>query len=220
MAEVVLAYEMPLVSGKDSMKNDFVGQNKGGDRVQISVEPTLLITALAAHPDVSRVVRSAARASDYVYLIGVANFEKSFDPKQAPDISKWNLKETLEVYKRYFQATQKGLIRFGHDVSDGGLLVALAETLFLNHCGIEIDTKAGLLRAHESENSLFFSEHPGLLVVGTTEENRTTFESMWRPNQIRFLGRTNSDGVIAIKSDERNISVDIETLRMAWGAGP
>ncbi len=220
LAEIVLAYEMPLVSGKDSMKNDFVGQNKSGINVKISVEPTLLVTALGAHPDVNQVVRGAARAGDLVYLIGAAHFEWKFDPAQAPDISKWDLKGTLETYRRYHKATKQNLVRFAHDVSDGGLLVALAESLFLNHCGIEIDTKTSLLHAHESENSLFFSEHPGLFVVGISEVNRKAFEAIWRPDEIRFLGQTNSAGVISIKSDERNLAVDIETLRLAWGAGP
>ena len=46
MQEAALALSTPLVSGKDSMKNDFRGK-RDGEPVTISVPPTLLMTAVA-----------------------------------------------------------------------------------------------------------------------------------------------------------------------------
>ena len=37
----------PLVSGKDSMKNDFRGKNGRDEPLRISILPTLLITAMS-----------------------------------------------------------------------------------------------------------------------------------------------------------------------------
>ena len=47
--ETALAYGTPLISGKDSMKNDVVM-----DGVKISVPPTLLVSAIGQIDDVRR----------------------------------------------------------------------------------------------------------------------------------------------------------------------
>ena len=47
LRDICLTYNAPLVSGKDSMKNDFKGKSKQGENLNISVDPTLLVTGIA-----------------------------------------------------------------------------------------------------------------------------------------------------------------------------
>ncbi|MBF0443454.1 MAG: phosphoribosylformylglycinamidine synthase, partial [Oligoflexales bacterium] len=54
--DISVAYGMPLVSGKDSMKNDFNGFDRAGKRVKISVLPTLLVTGMGYIENVEHVV--------------------------------------------------------------------------------------------------------------------------------------------------------------------
>ena len=61
------AYDLPCISGKDSMKNDY----RVGD-IKISIPPTLLFSALGVIDDVTRVVTmDAKRPGDLVYVLGV-----------------------------------------------------------------------------------------------------------------------------------------------------
>jgi phosphoribosylformylglycinamidine synthase len=66
-------YGMPFVSGKDSMKNDY-----HGEKIKISVLPTLLVTALGHVPDVRNVPRSQARNGQLLYRIGHKNYDSYF----------------------------------------------------------------------------------------------------------------------------------------------
>lgn len=71
LSDTAIAWGMPFVSGKDSMKNDFAGVDPAGRRVKISVPPTVLVTAMGKVPD----VRAAAsthfrRAGDAIYIVG------------------------------------------------------------------------------------------------------------------------------------------------------
>jgi len=64
------AFGTPLISGKDSMKNDY---GSGADK--ISIPPTLLITALGIVDDVTKAVTmDAKRPGDLIYVVG-----ESFD---------------------------------------------------------------------------------------------------------------------------------------------
>ncbi|MCA9440390.1 MAG: phosphoribosylformylglycinamidine synthase, partial [Candidatus Omnitrophica bacterium] len=71
LQRICLAYEMPLVSGKDSMKNDSrIGNEK------ISIPPTLLVTAVAVIPDVSKgVTMDFKEPGDIVYVLGPTRAE-------------------------------------------------------------------------------------------------------------------------------------------------
>ena len=120
--DICCAYGTPLVSGKDSMKNDFKGLDEKGEPFSISVVPTLLVTALGR----CRLgyTRSSAfqSAGDLVYLLGGrgegllgSEYERAFVVKDArlPSINvqknkslyrqlrEWGLQKTYEQLSRY-----------------------------------------------------------------------------------------------------------------------
>jgi phosphoribosylformylglycinamidine synthase len=70
LQDAALALATPLISGKDSMKNEYQGKRRG-ELVSISVPPTLLITAVARVTDIKQ-ARTADFKSvgDFIYLIG------------------------------------------------------------------------------------------------------------------------------------------------------
>ncbi|MDQ1255529.1 MAG: phosphoribosylformylglycinamidine synthase subunit PurSL, partial [Candidatus Hydrogenedentes bacterium] len=64
--DVCLTYNIPLISGKDSMKNDY----KIGD-TKISIPPTVLFTAVGIVEDVRKAVSmDVKQAGDLVYVLG------------------------------------------------------------------------------------------------------------------------------------------------------
>ena len=66
-----VAYALPLISGKDSMKNDY---GRGKDK--ISVPPTLLFTVIGKIADVEKTITMDAKAAgDHVYVLGATRDE-------------------------------------------------------------------------------------------------------------------------------------------------
>ena len=66
-----LAYGLPLISGKDSMKNDAHVQGR-----KISVRPTLLVSLLGVLPDIRKTVTAdLKKPGDLIYLLGESRGE-------------------------------------------------------------------------------------------------------------------------------------------------
>ena len=69
--EVCRAYNLPCISGKDSMKNDATL-----DGEKISVPPTLLFSLIGNHSDVRKAVSSDFKqVGDMIYLVGETHQE-------------------------------------------------------------------------------------------------------------------------------------------------
>lgn len=71
LKDACLAYGIPLISGKDSMKND---ASIGGKKV--SVRPTLLVSLMGIIDDVRRAITTDFKtAGDLIYVLGATNGE-------------------------------------------------------------------------------------------------------------------------------------------------
>jgi len=126
------AYDVPCISGKDSMKNDYrVGDTK------ISVPPTVLFSVIGVIEDVKKAVSmDAKRRDDIVYVVGETRNELGASEYLASkgyignNVPKVNAEVARSTYEALAQAIEQGVVASCHDVSDGGLGVALAETAY------------------------------------------------------------------------------------------
>ncbi len=141
-----VAHGAPFVSGKDSLNNEYLG----ADGTRHAVPPTLVITAVAHVPDVNAVVTpDLKRAGDVVVQIGTTACEfggshfakvgnEPFDAVvPAPD------PDAPSRYRRLHQALRSGRVLACHDLSEGGLAVALAEMAIAGRLGLSVDTLPG-----------------------------------------------------------------------------
>jgi phosphoribosylformylglycinamidine synthase len=202
-------YGMPFVSGKDSMKNDY-----HGDKVKISVLPTLLVTALGHVPDVRNVPKSQAKNGQLLYRIGHKNYGKYFGHflHQLTDLDrdnkmKFDWKGIRSLYTTMFEAGQKNLMTAVHDISEGGLMVTLFETLMMDKLGITLS-----LPSNTDETAWLYSELPGHFVVAVDRNKKDQFESHFAPELREVLGETNSSGRIHIGETE----LFVQELTKAW----
>jgi phosphoribosylformylglycinamidine synthase len=203
---MIECYSMPLVSGKDSMKNDY-----HGERVKISVLPTLLVTALGHVPDVRTVPRSQVRAGELVYRIGAQTYDRYFghflhgltklERNNRRDFDWTGIRHR---YDKVFAAVSANLVSGLHDISEGGFLPALAETLMLEDLGLTLKLKSGVDRT-----AFLYSELPGHFVAAVKPLHQTAFEALFSPDEIELMGtadRTAIIGVDAAKLDVRELS--------------
>jgi len=78
----------------------------------------------------------------------------------------------LALYRKYHEAVKSGWILATHDVSEGGLAVALAEFAFSEKGGIEVSLDSLPVDGQPSALAQLFAETPGRLVVEIAPEHR------------------------------------------------
>jgi len=220
LKRVCLAYGVPLVSGKDSMKNDY-----GSGAERISVPPTLLFTALATLPDISRsLTMDAKEAGDLVYVLGTTRDEcgasewyalHGFVGNSVPRLG--DADATFGLYAAFHRAARAGLVRSAHDCSDGGLGVALAETAMAGRLGLRADLSKVPAREVSDPRRLLWSESLGRLVVTVRPADAGSFEALLEPGSFAAIGEILSDPLLEILLDAAPVlSVSVEDCLAAW----
>jgi phosphoribosylformylglycinamidine synthase II len=209
LREMVKTYGMPLVSGKDSMKNDY-----HGEKVKISVLPTLLVTAIGHVPDVRNLPRSQVKAGELLYRLGSFDYQSYFGHflHNITTLARFNnrdfdWKNLLSLYHKIFRATENHSISSLHDISEGGFLVSLFESLLMNKSGITLN-----INPDYNRTAFLFSELPGHFIVSVDPSKKEIFEHGFSLNEIEYLGVVNDTGVIKIERE----TLSINELEKAW----
>lgn len=207
--EMTETYRMPFVSGKDSMKNDYHGEN-----VKISVLPTLLVTALGHVPDVTNVPKSQAEAGDLIYRIGMKDYHQYFghflhdlttlNRKNSRDFD-W--KEIRNLYSTIHSAVQSGFVSALHDISEGGFLPAVFEFFMMNNLGLKLNFTSGVDRT-----SFLYSELPGHFVVSVKKEMKEAFESHFDSSVREYMGVADTTGTISVD----DVTLSVSELSKKW----
>ncbi len=189
--EYCLAFGVPLISGKDSMKNDYqIGDTK------ISIPPTLLFSVIGKIDDVRRATTMDAKTpGDLVYLLGVTRDELGGSEYYAlhghtgRNVPVVDAATAMARYRAVNAAQLQGLIASCHDLSDGGLAVALAETAFAGDRGIDVDLRRVDATPGLDEWQLLFSESASRLLVTVHNDNRAAFEAICAGQSCACIGR-------------------------------
>lgn len=221
LQRICLAYKVPLISGKDSMKNDFrLGSLK------ISIPPTLLVTAIGIFPDARCAVSmDVKKAGDLVYIIGwtrseLGGSEYLADLSQVGDrVPTVRTEESWPLYQSLEKAASQGWIRSCHDCSDGGLAVALAETAFAGGLGATINLAAvPMAEKIDREDVILFSESPSRFVVTVSPDVRADFESLFDGKPCSQVGVVTSETTLRIQglSGSTCLEENIADLKAAW----
>jgi len=217
--DYTIKFCVPCISGKDSMKNDYMI----GD-IKISIPPTLLFSVIAKIDDVRKAVTmDAKKPGDLVYVLGTTRDElggseyyamKGFMGKNVPKV---DADSAIERYKKLHTAIKQGLISSCHDCSDGGLGVALAETAFSGGLGMEIDLRKVPVEGLERNDKILFSETPSRFVVTIPPENKEKFENTIKTDFSCIGGVTkNPEFIVKGINGKIIINSDIEELKKAW----
>ena len=211
-------YNIPMTSGKDSMKNDFKAR-----KIKISVPPTILYSMVAKLSDVRKTITSNFKADgDLIYILGktydelgASEFYKLFD-KLGANVPKVRKENAKRLYEKVMKANEQNLIESCHDISDGGLAVAVCESTIGIEFGAELDvSELGEL----SLNAILFSESHSRFVVSIKPENKEKFEKLFGSDAV-FIGKVNLDKKLIVnQSGNKIIELEIEKLQEAWDEG-
>jgi phosphoribosylformylglycinamidine synthase len=121
----------------------------------------------------------------------------------------------FRLYRAYAAARDAGLVLSAHDVSEGGLAVALAEMGFSLTAGLDID-----LPGADDVHTALFHEGTGRLIVEVAEENMDALLDHFRDLPLTILGQTNAEHreLRVTRADEPVLTANLADLKEIWSS--
>jgi phosphoribosylformylglycinamidine synthase len=231
--DLAVAFGTPFISGKDSLNNEFSYVDARGQKQTISIPPSLLISALGQIDDVSRcVTMDFKEPGNLIYQIGMTKAElggshfamvEGLTGGQVPQVNAAVAKRTLDALHRAIHA---GLVRACHDLSEGGLAVAVAEMALAGRLGAVVNpaaAKHALTDVPEQDRlvHLLFSESNSRFVCEVAEHDQAEFERTLAGIPHAVIGHATDKQKVRITAHEQNgalalIDVDIDAAKEAW----
>jgi phosphoribosylformylglycinamidine synthase subunit PurSL len=249
--DVATVLGTPFISGKDSLNNEFRPSGKGvrphlceapeGPSRQmgsdpfsaepISIPPSLLISALGQIDDVAHCVSMDLKEpGNLLYIVGITRDElggshyamvERLSGGEAPRVDAAGAKKTFSAVHRAIHAK---VVRACHDLSEGGLAVAVAEMAFAGGLGARVRLHDVPLRSDgqdldRSTAMLLFSESNTRFLCEVPAEKADAFEVLLHGTPHARIGEVLDNGrleVIGNVSAEKLIDVEVASLKEAW----
>ena len=218
-SDFACALGINIPTGKDSLS---MTQKYGEEKVL--APGTVIISAAAEVSDIHRIIspvlsNDPATAVYYVDFsgcelrLGGSAFAQSLGSvgSEVPDVL------DTDYFRRAFEAVQSavgsGLVQAGHDVSAGGMLVALLEMCFANvDGGLEVDLDA---IPDPDLVKILFSENPAVLLQAPADDR---LEAILREADVRFyrVARPTDERHLLITKDGADYHFGIDYMRDVW----
>lgn len=213
-----LQYNVPCISGKDSMKNDYLGENS-----KISIPPTVLFTILGVIDDITKTVTSDFKTpGDHIFIIGITSYELAGSEiadelkilcNTVPHVHALTARSN---YHNIYKAIQEGLITSCHDLSDGGFAVALAEMCIGGRIGCSINLDELPIIGNLSTTEILYSESASRLLLTVSSNNIATFKRLMK-SSATYIGKVTENHSMSITSgDSSIIEVSVQELAAAF----
>ncbi|HHW38995.1 MAG TPA: phosphoribosylformylglycinamidine synthase subunit PurL [Bacillales bacterium] len=208
ISEACLALGTPVISGNVSMYNTSKGE---------AILPTPIIGMVGLIENTKYVTPSHFQHNgDLVYVIGDAFSEFGGSELQNVMAGKYSGKAPVidlqvEANRQNLLATaiKEGLVVSAHDLSEGGLAVALAENLFNGQgLGAEVSLTGDATVA-------LFSESQSRFLVTVKAENKEQFQNLWA--EARQIGSVTNDGKLIVSVNGEHVIEDtVDELHKLW----
>jgi phosphoribosylformylglycinamidine synthase len=214
MAEACTFFETPITGGNVSLYNETLGEG-------IFPTPVMgIVGTMKTSAPVTIDFKNAGRA--VVLLGGVgASDEVRFGGTQYAKVvldDLWGLPPALDLeYEKRVQAAAReialsGLAESAHDISDGGLAVALAESSFgPAGVGAEIDLDSDL-----RPELLLFHEGPSRVIVSTAEPERIIEIAAKHAVEAIRIGSTALGRIVVRNKRKSLIEGDVNRFKEGW----
>ncbi len=215
MASACRALGTPVTGGNVSFYNETSGE---------AIFPTPVVGMLGLLEDVSRLLRIGwQQEGDRVYLLGDlagslagSEYLYALHGLLAGEMPVPDLARALRLHQLLLELTSAGLIRSAHDLSDGGLLVALAEASLAGNSGVELRLP---LQAAPRLDELLFGEAQSRVLVSILPADENVFLERVRLSglPVHLLGEVAGKALtVKSKEDELLFALSLEQIHAAW----
>ena len=230
MSDFMIALSTAVDGGKDSLSMATRVNDEKGKTETVKSPLQLVISAYCTVPDITKVITPDIKApgKSKIMLIDLANGNRRLGGSvlaqtlgqigtDCPDI--YDVGVFVNGLNFIQRAIDDNLILSGHDVSDGGMIVALLEMLFAGNCGFS----GGIQSSEFLPNTLMeelFAEEAGLLIEYLPENEDLILDTLASQYiDFRILGKTilgHSSPVIITYDGQEVINLPMEKLRSCW----
>lgn len=219
--DAAIAFGTPYVSGKDSLYNEYTG----ADGEKHAIPGTLLISALGIVPDVKQTTSMDLKAAGNVLFVvgdtraelGGSHLHLIGGTAEGNEAAPAPVQDSLARMRKLHKAIQSGLIGACHDVSEGGLAVALAEMCFAGGLGATVDLTAVSTDGDLSDNTILFSESLSRFIVEVKPEDVQQFTTQMTDVPLAQVGTVQGDSLIVNgRSGDTILAAGIDELEKAW----
>jgi len=219
--DVALAYRTPFISGKDSLFNEYTQDGRS-----LAIPPTLLISAMGQVPDVRKcVTMDLKEVGNVLFQVGTTRNElggshwAEVRGLSGGNVPRVDLAMAPLLFNLIHSAIDARLIRSCHDLSEGGLAVALAEMAMAG--GFGVDSTLGAVPGLEKHPVIgLFSESPSRFVVEVTPDNVAAFLRLADGLPVGRLGTVVATPRLTIRDSRGRTVIDasLGDLKSAWQA--
>tara|TARA_Y100000034_G_scaffold136577_1_gene213934 strand:- start:1879 stop:4851 length:2973 start_codon:yes stop_codon:yes gene_type:complete len=211
-------YKTPLISGKDSMFNDFKGFDEEDNPIKISVLPTLLISSLGIIEDIDDTTSMDLKLEeDLIYVIGEvkdecggSEFYNAFG-EMGSKSPKVDAHASRELYKRIYELNKEGTLSSCASIGSGGFLIMLAKMAIAGQLGVEVDIDK-IPNEGLSVEKIFYSESQSRFIVTIDPKNKTSFEKSMEGFTFKEIGVVKKDEFVIKNREESIIKIDVKKL--------
>ncbi len=209
MAEALTALEVPVVSGNVSLYNESATRS-------ILPTPVVGMMGLLERAD-SSVGHAFADAGDVVLLVGDDGVLDASEYAATPGGALRDIDVSREVaaIELVLSAAGEGILRSAHDVSGGGLAIALAECGMAGGVGARVTLEAG-----RRDDEVLFGEGGGRMLLSVAgESDAARIEALAGDGvRVRRLGEVGG-AAVSIAIGGRTVELAVERARAAYERG-
>lgn len=207
MADACREFNTPVISGNVSLYNENNGQ---------AIHPTPMVGMVGLIKNIDRVIPSFVQhPGDKVYLVGQtrddyagSELQKMMTGDISGIVKSFDLHHVHQYMQRLLTTMENGLVSSAHDLSEGGLGVALAETVFKTDLGLKIDLA-------DQPATRLFSETPGRFIVTVAPEKATEFEQVLGKD-AHLIGEVTNSHWLMVKLANGKLNESVAKLQKTW----
>jgi phosphoribosylformylglycinamidine synthase II len=225
LRDMCRSYEIPLLSGKDSMYVDGYLPGRYGEMHKVSALETLQFSAISVMDDISRCITMDSKmAGDLVYVLGTTRNELGGSEYYAHfaevglNVPRVRSDAFLETYGALNRTIAEGMVASAHGIYRGGLGVHLAMVAMGGNLGMQVELDRVPVDDLDRNDQVMFSESAGRFIVTIDPNNRQGFESLFKPSPCACIGTVTASPRFDIKGLDQAtvVSLAIKDLKAAW----
>jgi len=200
---------LPYVSGNVSFYNEAFGKN---------IPPTAVLMAVGIIDDIRKAITADFKGEgNYIYIVGKTGSEMGGSEyyrvinAQSTTVPEVDLVRTKRISDSLLRAMARGLVRSCHDISHGGLGVAVAEMTIGGAVGAELNLEN---MEHMRTDFKLFSESPTRWLCEVAPENAEEFESIVKESTV--IGRVGGASLKVRDGERWLFNIHIDRLQDTW----
>jgi phosphoribosylformylglycinamidine synthase len=213
-------FRVPFISGKDSLYNEYTVGDK-----RIVIPGTLLISAMAIIDDCRKIVSSPfKKEGNLIYILGHTRPElggseylrgKKITGGFVPHVDK---KTSLKIFEALERVMDKDLVKSCHDLSEGGLAVALAEMCIGSNFGANVFLQDVPHEKSMLNCEILFSESASRFLVEVEKSRKDEFECLLNgiPHGLIGCVAANREMFVYGINNKEVVNITVDGLNEAW----